>query len=43
MAEQTFNGIIDTNGEWDDLDTLTSLTFSNDIMYTIFIKKLRRA
>lgn len=37
MAEQTFNGIVDTNGEWEDLDTLTSLTFSNDVMYTIYI------
>lgn len=37
MAEKSFNGIVDTNGEWDDLATVTGITFANDVMYTIYV------
>lgn len=37
MAEQTYTGNVDTQGQFADLDTLTSLTFTNGKQYTIYI------
>lgn len=37
MAEQSFTGTINTNGEFEELATLANVTFSNDITYTINI------
>lgn len=37
MAEQSFTGTINTNGEFEDVATLASVTFSSGKFYTLYV------
>lgn len=34
----SYNGVINTNGQWENLSTLTGITFVKDIIYSIQIQ-----
>lgn len=34
----SYNGVINTNGQWENLSTLTGMTFVKDIIYSIQIQ-----
>ena len=37
MAEKSFTGNVDTNKEWETLASVSSLSFTNGEMYTIYV------